>query len=356
MSTRTLSRVALALVFASACQARPPGLTPASETPAGLPPETVVARIDGEAVTAAELDQQVKGPLTRADIEYRERVHELRSQGLEQLVDRRLLEREAKKEGMTPEALLEREVAAQLGQPSDEDVRALYDQAVAAGQRLPPLEAIRGEVAEFLVNRQREEKLDDFHGRLRADAKIEVLLPAPILPRVEVDATGPSIGAADAPVTIVAFSDYECPFCQKADPAVKQVLEAYKGKVRLVYREFPLPNHPHAQKASEAALCAHDQGKYWEMHDRLFENQHALGVEALKGYARDLALDGERFDHCLDSDAKRADVKAGLKAGEMAGVSGTPAFFVNGRLLSGAVPFERFKEVIDAELAAPRGP
>jgi predicted DsbA family dithiol-disulfide isomerase len=350
MSLKSILTTGTILCLA-ACQPRPPTVTRTSEGTAGLAPETVVARIDGQTVTAAELDSRVKGPLVRAEIEYREKVHELRSEGLEELVDQRLVERQAKKEGLTADALLEREVNAGLSEPGEDELRSLYEQATQAGQRLPPFEMIRDEVAEFVKNRQRKERADAYHEKLRADAKVELLMPALVLPRVEVDSSGPSLGAADAPVTIVAFSDYECPYCQKADPAVKEVLQAYKGKVRLVYKEFPLPNHPNAQKASEAALCAHEQGKYWEMHDKLFANQTALEVEALKGYARDLALDTARFDLCLDSDAKRADVRAGLKAGEAAGVTGTPAFFVNGRLISGAVPFERFKELIDAELA-----
>jgi protein-disulfide isomerase len=133
-------------------------------------------------------------------------------------------------------------------------------------------------------------------------------------------------------------------------------MDQYKGKVRLVYRQFPLAMHEHAQKASEAALCAQDQGKYWEMHEKLFENQRALAVADLKGYAKALALDAAAFEKCLDTGAKAKEVAASQKAGEEAGVSGTPAFFINGRPLFGAQPAQRFKEVIDAELAsAPAG-
>ena len=188
--------------------------------------------------------------------------------------------------------------------------------------------------------------------KLRAEAKVETLLPPLLLPKIEVAATGPSRGPAKAPVTIVEFSDFECPYCVRAEEAVKQVLAAYPDKVRLVYRDYPLPIHARAQKASEAALCAGDQGKYWEMHEKLFANHKELEIDKLKQHAKDLALDAARFGKCLDSGEKATVVEASKKAGEEAGVTGTPAFFINGRPLTGAQPFEKFKEIIDHELRA----
>ena len=131
-----------------------------------------------------------------------------------------------------------------------------------------------------------------------------------------------------------------------------KVMKAYDGKVRVVYRDFPLPIHPQAQKAAEAAHCAGDQGKYWEMHEKLFANQKALEPTALKGYAKDIGLDQGKFDKCLDSGEKAKVVETNRKAGEKVGVTGTPAFFVNGVQLTGAQPFEEFKTIIDGELAA----
>jgi protein-disulfide isomerase len=171
-------------------------------------------------------------------------------------------------------------------------------------------------------------------------------------PKMEVAADGPSKGPSSAPVTIVEFSDFECPYCSRAEETVSQVLKQYGDKVRLVYRDFPLPFHPNAQKAAEAAQCAGDQGKYWEMHEKLFANQKDLKPEALKGYAKELNLDPAKFEKCLDGGAKAAVVDANRKAGEKVGVTGTPAFFINGYQLTGAQPFEEFKTIIDAELAS----
>jgi protein-disulfide isomerase len=128
-------------------------------------------------------------------------------------------------------------------------------------------------------------------------------------------------------------------------------MRVYGDKIRLVYRDLPLPNHKNAPKAAEAAHCAGEQGKYWEMHAKLFANQRALEVPALKGYAKDLKLDQAKFDKCLDSGATAAIVEESRKVGNEAGVNGTPAFFVNGILISGAQPFDAFKEIIDVELA-----
>jgi protein-disulfide isomerase len=152
-------------------------------------------------------------------------------------------------------------------------------------------------------------------------------------------------------VTIVEFSDFECPFCVRAEPTVKQILDTYGDKVRLVFKDFPLPIHPNAPKAAEAAHCAGAQNKYWEMHEKLFAAGGKLAVADLKAHAREVGIDGAKFDQCLDSGEKASVVEANRKAGEEVGVTGTPAFFVNGRPLSGAQPFDEFKKLIDKELA-----
>jgi protein-disulfide isomerase len=132
------------------------------------------------------------------------------------------------------------------------------------------------------------------------------------------------------------------------------VISTYGNRIRFVYRHYPLPNHPRARPAAEAAQCAHEQGKFWEYHDRLFENQALLGDEDLKQHAARLGLDAAQFNACYDSQKYKADVDTDIRAGNEAGVSGTPAFYINGRMLSGAQPFEAFKRIIDEELAASR--
>jgi protein-disulfide isomerase len=158
-------------------------------------------------------------------------------------------------------------------------------------------------------------------------------------------------GPAKAPVTIVAWSDFECPFCQRAEPTVRQVMSDYNGKVKLVYMQFPLSFHPNAQKAAEASECANDQGKFWEYNDRLYDTTQ-LGVPSLKQHAASLGLDTAKFNQCLDSGANAGKVAAMQAMGSQNGVSGTPTFFINGQPLVGAQPYANFKAAIDQQLAA----
>jgi len=160
----------------------------------------------------------------------------------------------------------------------------------------------------------------------------------------------PSLGKSGAPVTLVEFSDFQCPFCSRVVPTMEQVRAKYGDKVRIVFRQYPLPFHQKAQKAAEASLCASDQGKFWEMHDAMFANQQALAVEQLKAKAAELGLKAEEFNSCIDSGKHAAAIQADMKEGSAAGVSGTPALFVNGRFINGAVPFDQIATVIDDEL------
>jgi len=158
-------------------------------------------------------------------------------------------------------------------------------------------------------------------------------------------------GPEDAKITIVEFSDFECPFCGRAIPVVEQVMEEYEGDVKLIFKDFPLSFHQNAQKAAEAAECAGEQDQYYEYHDVLFDNQTALSISDLKQYAADLGLDTEAFNSCLDNGDMAAEVQADFAAGQAVGVSGTPTFFINGQKIVGAQPFSAFKQIIDAELS-----
>lgn len=161
-------------------------------------------------------------------------------------------------------------------------------------------------------------------------------------------------GSADAPVTIVEWSDFECPFCARFyEQTYKQIEKEYvdTGKVKLVFRDFPLGFHANAQKAAEAAECAGEQGKFWEMHNVLFEKGVDGGASTFKKYAKELSLNSAEFDECLDSGRMASEIKKDMRDGAAAGITGTPGFIINGRLVSGAQPFESFKEIIEDELA-----
>lgn len=163
----------------------------------------------------------------------------------------------------------------------------------------------------------------------------------------------PVNGVENAPVTIIEFSDFECPFCARfVEQTLPQIKENYikAGKVKLVFRDFPLPFHQNAKKAHEAAECADEQGKYWEYHDLLFKNYQSLIVENLKKYAQEMKLDVAKFNECLDSGRMGAEVEKDLRDGANYGVSGTPTFFINGIELVGAQPYSAFAEIIEQEL------
>jgi protein-disulfide isomerase len=347
------SRLVIVLAVAAVAAGCSKGSRSSSPSAAGgqRSPSAPVAKVAGQTITEGDLAVAAKGQLARLEAEHAEKVHGTRSQALDGLIEKRLLEAKAKAEGITPEKLVEREVTAKVPPPTDPEIQTVYDRTKASGRELPPLDKIKGEISNFIKERNTETARKTFIDKLRSEAKVEVMLPPLLLPKVEVAAAdGQQRGMGSAPITIIEFSDYQCPFCSRAEETVKKVLDEYKGKVRLVFRQYPLPFHPQAAKASEAALCAADQGKYWEMHEKLFANQSALGVDQLKQHAKGLGLDGGKFDKCLDSGEKTKLVEASKKAGDEAGVNGTPAFFINGRPLAGAVPFEKFKEIIDYEL------
>ncbi|MHA7629984.1 DsbA family protein [Corallococcus sp. M7] len=169
--------------------------------------------------------------------------------------------------------------------------------------------------------------------------------------KIEIPADSPSFGPATAKVTIVEWSDFECPFCSRAVPTLNKIKETYGKDVRVVFRHQPLPMHSHAKIAAAASMAAHEQGKFWEMHDKLFANQRALERGDLEKYAQELGLDMNKFKAALESSKISAKVEADSSAGMAVGANGTPAFFINGRFLSGAQPFEAFKPLIDQEIA-----
>jgi protein-disulfide isomerase len=348
MFTRHRLFLAAVLAAAVACQS-PRSVQPSQQR---LDPSAPVAKIGGKSITSGELDEFVKKDLGQLEQQYQEQKYQLRRNALEAMLRQRAFDEKAKAKGISRDELLSQEIAAKIPEPSDEEIAAIYERAKAGGQQLPALEQVKPDIVRFLKNQKGQGALAAYYEDLRKEMNIEVLLAPYEAPKVAVAATGPAKGPASAPVTIVEFSDYECPFCGRAEPTVKDLLAKYPGKIKLVYRDYPLPMHPKAPKAAEAAHCAGDQGKYWEMHDKLFSPGAKLEVADLKAHAREVGLDGARFDRCLDSGEKAKEVESHRKAGEEAGVSGTPAFFINGRLLSGAQPLEAFSAIVDSELKA----
>lgn len=295
----------------------------------------VVAVVNGTEITEAEVREAM-------DSQTKQQLYDLLNTGTQQLIQKRLVEAEAKARGISTDQVLAEIKPAPI---TDADIDAFYEQNKAQIQQ--PKEQIAGKIKTYLEQMGQQKSSQEFYSKLSDKYKVQMKLE-PI--RIEVAATGPAKGPESAPVTIVEFSDFECPFCSRLIPTLKQVEQKYGDKVRIVFRQYPLPFHQKAQKAAEASLCAADQGKFWEFHDALFLNQAALAVEQLKAKATELGMNAEQFNACLDSGKHVPAIQTDLKEGQAAGVSGTPAMFVNGRFISGAVPLEQITSVIDEEL------
>jgi protein-disulfide isomerase/autonomous glycyl radical cofactor GrcA len=324
--------------------------TPAASGSAGaLAADKVVATYNGGKITSGELEVEAKPKLQ----EIQNQLYNARKEVLERMAVERIVKAEAAKKGQTEEQYIQARVeAVPITPPTDAEVKELFDR-LKAGGRIPPettLDQVRDQIVSVIGNQQRRGSVQKIIDELRTAANLQIDLPPP---RVDVAATGPARGPADAKVTIVEFSDFQCPYCGAAFGTVEQLMQQYAGKVKLVFRQFPLPMHPQAEKAAEASLCAADQNKFWEMHDLLFKNQKKLEVPDLKTWAASAGVgDPAKFAQCLDSGEKKKLVESDMEAGQAAGVNGTPAFFINGVFLNGAMPIEEFKKLIDPELAS----
>jgi protein-disulfide isomerase len=345
--SRSLAPAALA-AFALACACSKPAATASTSGASGpTAPDKVVATFNGGKITAGELEKEVKPQIA----ELESKMYQARKQTLEQMAMERIVKAEAAKSGLSEQDWIKKKIdESPVTPPTEAQERQFYDRLKSGGQ-IPPeatFESLKDRISQALVNQQRQSQMQTVIAGLQKQANLKLDLPQP---RVQVAAEGPTRGPKDAPVTIVEFSDFECPYCGAAHETVEQVMNAYAGKVRLVYRQFPLSFHPHAAKAAEASLCAADQGKFWEYHDVLFKNQKKLEPTDLKAHATEVGMDGQKFGQCLDSGDKKKAVDADQQAGLAAGVGGTPAFFINGIFLNGAQPVDEFKKVIDGELA-----
>lgn len=341
----TLGRLAagVALVAVAACStsAQPARQQSASD---------VVATIGGTPLTLAEVDRvALKEPASAfGSARLEQALYIARRAAIDEIVGNRLMDAEAKTRGIERAALVEREITSKAGTPTDAEVTAWY-QANPARVQGAPLDDVRGPIRSLLTQERVSDARASFVDTLKAKTPVTVSLEPP---RAEVSDGGrPPRGSASAKVEVIEFSDFQCPFCQRANPTVRQVLDTYGDRIKFVYRHYPLPNHPNARASAEASACAQDQGKFWEYHDRLFANSTKLTDADLKQHASAVGLDTAAFNACFDSHKHKADVDADIAAANDVGVTGTPAFFINGRSLEGAQPFEAFKRIIDDELA-----
>jgi len=306
------------------------------------------ATLDGQTIHVGELDTWIKQQLwdQATGGEEPAKLHALRLKALDSMINQRLVEAAAKSRGVDADTLLKNEAQGRI-HVSEADIQHFYDKNRTRMGGHSLAEA-REQIQAHLERQQSSAATRAFLQELRQKANVEVLLPQP---RVKVAADGPAEGPADAPITIIEFSDFQCPYCRRAEPILEQVMQHYPGKIRLVYRHFPLGIHPLAEGAALAAVCADRQGHFWDYHQRLFAKGADLKPAGLLSIATELGMDPKAWQTCTSDQATRQKVASDIQAGHDAGVTGTPAFFINGIPLKGALPMAEFTRVIDGELA-----
>jgi protein-disulfide isomerase len=262
-----------------------------------------------------------------------------------------LLKHEATARGVSVEELVRTEVDQRVPEPTPAELEAFYNR-VKSQVHGQPLKVVQPQLEDYLRRQGRDRRFAEFRRELSQKQAAKVLLTPPRF-EVSVPAGAPSTGPSTAPITIVEYTDYQCPYCQKAQETVEAMLERYGAKLRLVHRDFPLDMHPHARPAAAAAHCAGDQGRFWEYRRSLLLQAGDLSDEDLQARAANLRLDPAAFKACLSSQRHEDEVQKSLLEGQALGVNGTPAFFVNGRFVNGAPSVEAFAEVIEDELARP---
>lgn len=314
-------------------------------------PNAVVATVGDHKISQKDLDAKVEPQIAqmRAQLEKRvndmiaDKTYDLRRQTLEQMTDDYLLQQAAAKDKISVPDYIKKESSGKNG-VTDADAKKYFDQN--KGNATVTYDQIKPRLLEAL---NRQALLE----RLRKDEPVKIMLEPK---RVAVNSAGhPAQGAKDAPVTIVEFADFQCPFCKASEATVKQLQAKYGDKIRLVHMDYPLPFHSHSMDAAKAARCANEQGKFWPYREALFADQTKLAPADLKATAQKLGMNTTKFDSCFDGAKYDAQIKADQAAGEKVGVDGTPAFFIDGRPLTGAQPLPKFQELIDDELANGNG-
>jgi protein-disulfide isomerase len=315
-----------------------------------IPPSTdaerkrPLATIAGVPLTAGDVEEALRP----VEFEARERIYELRKAALDVKINNLLLNQEAEKRKVSPDEVLRAEVSAKMKPVTEEDSRAFYDQN---RQNInAEFAQVKDQIADYLQKLNQQKRETDFVAELRKSAAIRVYLALPEAPFYNISTDDqPSKGNAAARVTLIEFTDFQCPSCAKFHPVLDKLMKEYGDRVRLVVRDFPLEMHKHAMKAAEAAEAAREQGKYWEFISVVFDNQSALEAENLKEYASRVGLDRKAFDEALDTGKFREKVQRDLQDGARIGVTGTPTLFINGRRARDT-SLEALKAAIEAAL------
>jgi protein-disulfide isomerase len=312
---------------------------------ADQPNDAVYASVGNHKFTEQEVDSAVLNSVSPSQL------YDLRKRALDRMIDDYLIDQAAHAAGLTREQYLARELKP--AKPTEAEARKFYDDnksSIQAQIHNATFDQVKDRLIAALERQNEEQQRAALIQRLRQATPVNVALKPP---RFTVNSDGhPWTGGADAPVTVVEFSDFQCPYCRAAESTVKAMRAKYGDRIKFVYMDFPLSFHPHAMDAARAAQCAAEQDKFWPYHDALFADQSKLAESDLKATAKRLGLDTGRFNTCFNQGQPDGRIKAEQQQGEALGVTGTPTFFINGREIVGAQPLDKFAEVIDDETSA----
>ena len=309
--------------------------------------DAVVARVGDETISVRDLES----PLATRIYQLQQEIYRMKRDRLEILLDDILLRKVAEQKGVTVDQLFESAISKEIS-VSDEEVENYYQQNLPRWTNWPGTrEDLKSRIRIFLEQQKTRQAIKNQVQPLREQYPVTVHLDEPPLPFSKVSVgDSPVSGPPDAAVTVVEFSDYLCPACRNAHETTKTIRKTYAGKVRWIFKDYPLDIHKGARKLAEAAHCAGEQGRFWEYQDHLFSASGEIGPAKLKEFATQLGLDGDRFMRCFESREYAAQVDNDIKQAGESGVSSTPSFIINGRLKPGSLSPEDFKQIIDEEL------
>lgn len=311
--------------------------------------EVTVATIGDFVVHERDLDSWWQTHEAASYARLRQDWYEGRRKALDAILGDHLLAREAASREMSVDQLLAQELPKRALPVSDAEIRQIYERSLPLPGGMT-FDQVKPMATSYLQQQHLEDARARFVGELRESAHATIRLETPRQP-VVIAAVDPARGPASAPIQLVEFSDFECPYCRQLEPVLTRLRDTYGDRLRVVWKDFPLPIHSQARGAAEAARCAGDQGHFWEYHDLLFANQHALTADDLKRHASTLKLELDRFVVCLERGMHRADVTVDLEEGTRQGIEATPTVFINGRPVIGAQPFDAYEKVIEEELS-----
>ncbi|MHC1745377.1 MAG: thioredoxin domain-containing protein [Syntrophobacteraceae bacterium] len=309
----------------------------------------VVAKVGDKEITASQLE----GPLKAQIYEMEREIYRIKRQRLDEMIAEALLQKEAAARNVTAPELINQMVLSKGVSVTDDEVNQYYvDNRQRFAEWKGTLDDLKGRIRSTLQQQKQYQLVYEYARSLDSKYGVEDHLKVPVSPFANVNIEGsPMLGPPDASVTVIEFSDYECPSCRQAHEDVKKVREIYQGKLRWVFKDYPLKRHEYARKAAEAARCAAEQKKFWEYQDVLYGSKDPLTVDHMKGLAKGLGLNHDQFAQCLDTGKNAPAVEKELEEAQTVGVDRTPTFIINGRMATGSIGVDRFKQMIDEELA-----